>query len=378
MFYNEKLEEINHILKKCISSDQKTVIWGAGEHTARLLISTCLSKYAFDIVDKTNFGGLCCGTTVKSIDEITWDDIDNVIISSIKYYDEIYESLRNELHYAGRVIRLYSDEEKTPFYLLQKETDFLYITNEYENWNAACNAAGDGYSDKEIFTFNKDIALKHRDAVKQEIYSCGNWYCYDILAYLYKCVAESGKNGINILDYGGGFATVYYDLQYWLKNDADIISKWVIVDQPDVVAYGKKELSQNSLFFAETAEDASEILNGKADFILLGSCLQYIQDYKTVLEQCISLKPNYIMIKKTPVAQKMRISLQYVNQSGNYDWYQAIYPIRIFVESELCESILKEYNLVDSHSDCIKGVATYNYTGDDVIDWMTYVFERKK
>lgn len=111
----EILNKINQILKQ--NKDKKILIYGAGDHSRRLFKDTKIEKEnIIGLVDKykagENFQGYEIGQPVQIIDLKP----DIIIISSFKYQDDIYNLIKNDLKYKGRVIKLYSSEDRAPFY----------------------------------------------------------------------------------------------------------------------------------------------------------------------------------------------------------------------------------------------------------------------
>jgi glycosyltransferase involved in cell wall biosynthesis len=112
----KKIEEkINEI------KDDGCVIYGSGIHTIELI--DYIKKYNKKILfivdsDMKKYGSYIDTYKVENPKLIVSNGISNVIISSLKYQDEIYSYLKNDLMYKGNIIKLYERNEEKPFYMV--------------------------------------------------------------------------------------------------------------------------------------------------------------------------------------------------------------------------------------------------------------------
>lgn len=107
-----------------IPTDEKIVIYCAGEHTKKLLQYTSLKKKNIEcIVDKEyekirEFDGYRVHSP-KYLENN--NEIKMVLISSFSFQEEIEENLLNKLKFKGAIVRLYCNFDKSAFY--RDETD---------------------------------------------------------------------------------------------------------------------------------------------------------------------------------------------------------------------------------------------------------------
>jgi hypothetical protein len=113
----KKLQQIDQLFSKILQENKTISIYAAGEHTAHLLHKTILKygdiKY---IVDSKKQGTKFENYPVKSPEILLDEKTDVIIISSFAYQQPIYEYIRNELKYDGKIIKLYTDQDYLPFY----------------------------------------------------------------------------------------------------------------------------------------------------------------------------------------------------------------------------------------------------------------------
>lgn len=114
---SNKIKVINRILNN-IDENSSIVIYGAGEHTNKLLQYTdILNKNIMYIVDKSKYNYKLYGKFVKPIESILTDKPDHIIISSYSYQEEICNFLIDELNYRGKIVKLYDKNDTEPFYI---------------------------------------------------------------------------------------------------------------------------------------------------------------------------------------------------------------------------------------------------------------------
>lgn len=105
-------------------------------------------------------------------------------------------------------------------------------------------------------------------------------------------VAGNEKTRLSVLDYGGGMGTSYIDCLQSLQ-ESDIKLDYHIVDLKSTIEYGRKLFKDDS--HIEFYDDIP--LNiGSVDVIYLGSVLQYINEYKTLIYNLLQLSPAYVFI----------------------------------------------------------------------------------
>lgn len=132
MFMEEFIEKFNQIFDKL--KEMKSIgIWGIGRHTELLFQHTILPQLSIThIIDKNNFGSKFLDFIVENPANINWNttNMDAIIIVSLKYQNEIYQILKNTVHYSGEIITLYEQEDTDIFYLAQSK--YMPISSKLE------------------------------------------------------------------------------------------------------------------------------------------------------------------------------------------------------------------------------------------------------
>lgn len=94
-------------------------------------------------------------------------------------------------------------------------------------------------------------------------------------------------------------------------------------------------------------------LKNKINFVLLSSCLQYLENYEEIIEEILNLKARYIFIDRTLVSDHEYICIQEVPKAI----YEAKYPVLIFDENNLLNRFKKDYDLI---------IYFHSYVDDDI------------
>ena len=130
MYLEECIEKINDKLRS-LERKKNIVIWGAAENTVKLFQHTDIIKYNITtIVDNGKFGQKFFGKLILAANEVDWNLVDAVVISSFYREDEIFIELTDKFHFAGITIRLRQEGQKKPFYQNYMKSE-LQIPIEY-------------------------------------------------------------------------------------------------------------------------------------------------------------------------------------------------------------------------------------------------------
>ena len=103
---------------------------------------------------------------------------------------------------------------------------------------------------------------------------------------------------------------------------------WSVIEQSQFVTAGKKHFTDDVIDFCSTIEEAQ--VRGPVDVVLCSSVLQYIENYRGVLEAVLQSRPAVLIIDRFPASEdgSTYITLQRVPKFI----YEASYPCRIFSE----------------------------------------------
>lgn len=209
-------------------------------------------------------------------------------------------------------------------------------TGNYPDW-ASASAETSGYDANIIFDVVRKAAAAVRDgeALWERDSTCfyHEEYNWQLLACLMTAAASS-EGSLHVLDFGGALGSVYMQHRKILSELQDC--SWSVVEQPHVVACGRDEFSTASLKFYETIEKCFS--NQPVNVVLFSSVLQYVEDPYELLKKVVKMKPNAIIIDRTPLASEgERITVQRVPSNI----YSASYPCR-FLNRDYLQTILTD------------------------------------
>lgn len=370
MFFEEKIEDINHIFETIVN--KKIAVWCLGRHTEKLMEYTTLLKYDVRFfVDKqadsvTKYE--VYGRPVYSPKEADFENIDAIVISTYRYQKEILSDL-NDMGIADKAVTIYTEKDEGEFYFLpQKNNDNYYFTGNFRCWDDAEKSVT-GYEDAAI-------AQKVLQATKQVMEGKACYERDSILFYNpefnFRLIGIFGllvarKNHINILDFGGALGSEYWKNRSFLYKFGTEFT-WNVVEQDSYVKLGKEEVSNEELKFYNNINQ----LKDKIDLVILSGILQYLPDYKSILSQLLDLDAEFILIERQIVSDKSRICVQYVGKNI----YTASYPVHILEEKELLDIFMEKYKKVTEFVSEVDPVKAY-VDGKEFY-YKGYLMERKK
>lgn len=148
----------------------------------------------------------------------------------------------------------------------------------YETFSEACGES-DAFNDK---SWLERQANRTREAVAAlESKTLGTSKDYPLAAAVALVLAQ--KDFISILDFGGGMGLHYFDLLAKLPETTDKIF-FTVVENSATVACVPKEVKKYSNL--QLFSDLSQV-QGKFDVVHMGSTLQYVDDWKSLVARCV-------------------------------------------------------------------------------------------
>lgn len=370
MLLQEKISEMNETLRT-LKNVSNVIVWGAGLHTCKLFEKTNLYSYSIkNIVDMNvkKQGSFYFGFFIKSPMEVVWKNVGAVVISVPSKENQIAEMLREQFGYKGTIIRLYRENECTPFYLLYDRmiSSVRYMGN-YDSWENASKECK-GYSDVAIID-------KVSSSIKKILEGSAVWerdgylfyepkYSYQICAAILRCAVQNNNQGVRVLDLGGALGSTYFQNRKYLNDIRNL--EYVVAEQNNFTDYGHKNLENGELYFINSMEDFSSY--DRFDIVLMSASLQYISNYKEVIFNIRNGKPRYIILDRVLVGDKGRICKETVPE----EIYKSSYPVRIFDEEEILNLWGRDYKLVEKDS---SSVAEDVYFIDGKAESRFYVFQ---
>lgn len=191
-----------------------------------------------------------------------------------------------------------------------------------------------------------------------------NW---TLIAMIYWSLSHI-SNEIKVLDFGGSFASQYFQNKKFLQQ---IDIKWSVVEQKNyVLAARKVVLDSNILFYDRLIECLTE---ENPNFAFFGSSLQYLEEPYHVLESLSSQGIKILILDRTPMHQGEKDIV--VAQRVSSHIYNASYPAWIFCEDRLISSLSNDWTLI----------SVYNSIGGQLktrkgirFNWKGHVYISKK
>ena len=196
---------------------------------------------------------------------------------------------------------------------------------DYLSWSDAAKAST-GYDDNLIINqvvrstkmvlsgdceFERDSVAFYTPEYSWAIVSCLLW------------VALKNKGKLNIIDFGGSLASVYFQNRIFFK---DIDVSWNVIEQEKFVKIGRKLINNEDVSFYKDIDDCYKV-NNHIDLVLFSGVLQYLENPTNIINSVIKKQVPHILIDRTPIIQqKNRITVQHVPP----EIYKASYPCWFF------------------------------------------------
>lgn len=118
----------------------------------------------------------------------------------------------------------------------------------------------------------------------------------------------SVSQATRILDFGGATGFSYIAAKYGAIRGID---QYVIVDHPNVCAIGRELFKDDS-----RVKFVERVPQEQFDVVLIGSALQYVNDYKKLLRTLTDIKPRWFLFTKLPAGENVTFVSAQVNLPG--------------------------------------------------------------
>ena len=145
------------------------------------------------------------------------------------------------------------------------------------------------------------------------------------LLYIY-----SNEKRLSVCDFGGALGSTWNRYKNILPPD----TKWCVVEQPNYVDYGKKNINDIAFYYSLDECDKNDV-----NVILFSSSLQYLPNPCSALSDAGDIC-KYILIDETPFQKGDRgceIYIQHV--PSEFYGLEAFYPVRVFNRNKFIESM---------------------------------------
>lgn len=133
---------------------------------------------------------------------------------------------------------------------------------------------------------------------------------------------------IHILDIGSGWSDIGKIIELTVNNSHPKVTHYDLPFYAKIAHQNPKNFP--NLNFIEKIEDAKNI-----DLVYFGSSIQYFNDYKSILRECVQLNPRYIVISDSTFSNSKTFCTLQKNMS------KRVIPRWIFQEQEL-SALMKE------------------------------------
>lgn len=219
----------------------------------------------------------------------------------------------------------------------------IYYRGEFADWQSARQASG-GYEEGPLVARLTEaaVAVKNGNAAWEQDGVTWNHIPPDMPLFAAMIrVALDGGGRLSVLDFGGGLGSSYVQCQAFLPPA--VVRSWAVVEQPELVEIGQREITRDALRFHCSIDEAlaSEI----PDVALLSSVLQYLEDPWMILDRILQAGIPYLVIDRHPCSiTRELITVQVVPPS----LYAASYPSWLFDCSRMLERLGEHYELLAS------------------------------
>lgn len=212
---------------------------------------------------------------------------------------------------------------------------FKFYKGPYFFWDKA-KINSFGYNSQKILKY---IYQKAKEAKKSGLFEKDGFIekKFFINVNLKKIITNSTKNKINILDFGGGFATLYLQFKKYNKK-----FNWHIVEQIKVCLLAKTFLSKEKNLFYHS--NLKKLKNKNIDIAIFSSSIQYVKNYFNIISKVKTLNPKYIIFLKTPI-NKIPFDLVFV-QKIPQNLYKGSYPSWVFSLKSINDILKSNYTLI--------------------------------
>lgn len=199
---------------------------------------------------------------------------------------------------------------------------------EYNSWDEA-KKASTGYDSDEIIQKVRSSLLKVKNG--EAVYERDSvlfdeiQYSWPLLAGL--MYASSKMRGVlKVCDFGGSLGSTYYQNKVFLDGLPEV--SWSVVEQKHFVETGKKDFEDERLKFYYDVQTCKKEQN--LNVLVLSSVMQYIERPYKLLDEILKNDFAFVIVDRTPFANKELIKLQIVPPSI----YNASYPCWFFEENK--------------------------------------------
>jgi putative methyltransferase (TIGR04325 family) len=256
-------------------------------------------------------------------------------------------------------------------FLRSKERPTIAYHGNYLQWKDAI-AHSVGYQDEQILekatqSFTKIISGEFKCERDTFLF---DHFQYSLPLLLGLNFIQQNEKKISLLDFGGSFASGYF-------RNFDVLKRfnllWTVVEQPNLVKRASSMTSNFPELYFKTENELNDLISEmEYNVVLFGSCLQFLQTPKQIVEKLSHSGLQAFVIERTPIVyeENTKLTVQQIREPI----YESSYPAWHFAENELMSWFTDDFDL------------RYKFNGPHIINKCDgfqsqledYVFTRKK
>jgi putative methyltransferase (TIGR04325 family) len=160
------------------------------------------------------------------------------------------------------------------------------------------------------------------------------------------------KGKINICDFGGSFASTYFQNIKFLNSGR---ITWNVIEQKKIVKIAKKLVKIKGLKFYD---NINKVYKKRIDLIIFSSVLQYLEFPFKLLDTVVKKNIKNILVLRTPFHDGSDIIK--IQEVPNYI-YNSSYPVRIFSKKRFLEYMKKNNFFLAKKLFCDEVVGKFFY-----------------
>lgn len=219
----------------------------------------------------------------------------------------------------------------------------IYYQGAFADWQGARQASG-GYEEGQLVArlAAAAVAVKKGNAVWEQDGVTWDHIPPDMPLFAAMArVALACGGQLSVLDFGGGLGSSYIQCRTFLSHS--VVRSWSVVEQPDLVEIGHREIASDALRFYRSID---EVLTSEIpDVALLSSVLQYLEDPWDILDRIFQAGIPYLVIDRHPCSMTHElITVQVLPPS----LYAASYPSWLFDCPRMLDRLREHYELLAS------------------------------
>jgi len=260
--------------------------------------------------------------------------------------------------------------------LMNRYVKRVKIYNSYDEAAKQCKTKR-GYENNELCEMLGDKTQDYIKNLNKKPWMLDRMNNFPILA-IHNFLMEFSTSNINIIDFGGACGARYFEVRRFFPSS--IKFKWWVVETPEMVKSAKNHgLENEELLFV----DNIGVIEHNTDFVYCSGVLQYVEDYRQLLQQLMEFNPKYMLFHRTSLNENNQdlFSIHQSRLSWNgpqvplrekYKDKDMFYPIVIISLNNFLNIIQTKYTLEWSFEDD-SGIYQLN---DEKIVGKAFLFKR--